>query len=114
MKFSKPQHAPAMLRALATLSPVSIMTCSASAGRAWSLNRCPRTGNQPSHLEGPLVRQLPCCRASSAAALLLLTWSSNVNALQRWRPSHACTDEALPATQDDQYSLQAQATFKAT
>ena len=64
---------PAMLRALATLSPVSIMTWSASSCLARSLNRRPNTGNQPSHLAGPLVRQLPRCRASKAAALLLLT-----------------------------------------
>ena len=72
-----------MLRALATLSPVSIMTCRASACLGPSRNRRPRTGNQPSHLDGPLVRQLPRCSASNAAALLLLTWSSNVKALHR-------------------------------
>lgn len=64
---------PAMLCALATLSPVSIMTCSASSCLARFLNRRPNTGNQPSHLAGPLVRQLPRCSASKAAALLLLT-----------------------------------------
>ncbi len=71
-----------MLRALATLSPVSIMTFRASARRGPSRKRRPKMGSQPSHLDGPLVRQLPCCSASSAAALLLLTWSSNVKALQ--------------------------------
>lgn len=77
-----------MLRALATLSPVSIMTRRASARLAPPLNRRLSRGSQPSHLAGPLVRQLPRCRASNASALLLLIWSSNVNALKQQRAQH--------------------------